>query len=85
MNKVKKRIFTDFLTSKMSFLSGMGSVLNLGGSYYDFNASKSSSEADFKAILNDWQMISQDFLDVIEETDFDEQKVVKERKRILDV
>jgi len=85
MKKSKKRIATDFLLSKMSFLTGMGSVFNLGGSYYDFNTSKSSTEADFKAIFNDWQMISQDFLDVLEKSDFDKEKISKERDKILNV
>jgi hypothetical protein len=84
MNKNKKRIFTDFLASKMSFLGGMGSVFNLGGSYYNFNSSKSSIEADSKAILKDWQMVSQDFLDAFEKTGVEGERILRERKRILD-
>lgn len=83
MEKVKKKVI-DFLVSNMSFFIGMGSVINLEGSYYEYNVSKSPKEADEKAILRDWQMISQDFLDAFEKTDIDEDKILSERKRILD-
>lgn len=83
MEKVKRKV-TDFLVPKMSFFIGMGSVINLEGSYYEYNVSKSPKEGDEKAILRDWQMISQDFLDAFEKTDIDEDKILAERKRILD-
>jgi hypothetical protein len=60
----------------MSFLIGMGSIFNLGGSYYNFNSSKSSIKADNKAILNDWQMITKDFTDVLEKKGFDKEKTL---------
>lgn len=54
----------------MSFLIGMGSVFNLSGSYYEYNASKTASEADEKAISKDWETIGQDFWAVLDEKDF---------------
>lgn len=84
MEKVKRKV-TDFLVPKMSFFIGMGSAINLKGSYYEYNVSNSPKEADEKAILRDWQMISQDFLDVFEKAELDEDKILSERKRILDV
>ena len=56
----KKKYRTDFLFSKSNFLMGMGSVLDLSGTYYTFNASESEKEADRKAIESDWGMIGQD-------------------------
>lgn len=51
---------TDFLFSTSSFLSGMGSVLSLGGSFYRFNGSKTGEIADNTAIENDFRVIGQD-------------------------
>lgn len=51
---------TDFLTPKSSFLSGVGSVLNIGGNYFDYNNSTSDDEADEKAISMDWKIVGSD-------------------------
>ena len=51
---------TDFLTPANSFVSGMGSVLNIGGNYFDYNISSSPQEADTLAIYMDWRMIGED-------------------------
>ena len=64
---MNRRIRTDFLTATPSFLTGMGSVLNIGGNYPEFNASDSPEEADRLALEADWRMVGQDFEDVFEE------------------
>lgn len=69
MNALKKKVYTDFLIPRMSFLIGMGSVFNIAGSYYKYNTSEAAKEADEKAISKDWQMIEQDFQDILEEED----------------
>jgi hypothetical protein len=51
---------TDFLLPAVSFITGMGSIFNVSGNYYSFNASKSGAEADCRALRSDWQMIGQD-------------------------
>ncbi|PLB20000.1 MAG: hypothetical protein TRG1_1264 [Flavobacteriaceae bacterium FS1-H7996/R] len=38
----------------------MGSAFNVFGNYYKFNTSKTSLEADFKAIQSDWGVVGQD-------------------------
>jgi len=53
---------TDFLTSSGSFLIGMGSVLNIGGNYFNYNSSSSPEEADIKALQMDWNMVGQDIV-----------------------
>ena len=73
--KKQKRYATDFLFSTPSFLSGAGTVINLAGNYYEFNASDSGFEADKKAIENDFRMVGQDICDVIE--------TIKEDKKLL--
>jgi hypothetical protein len=56
-------ICSDFLFSKSTFLTGMGSVMNLSGNYYNFNYSKGEREADEKAIKSDFAMIGKDISD----------------------
>ncbi len=73
--KRKKRFATDFLFSTPTFLSGAGTVINLAGNYYDFNASDSGSEADALALSNDFRMVGQDLADVLE--------VVRDEKQML--
>lgn len=57
---------TDFLYSVPSFLSGMGTVVNLGGNYFEFNTSESSNEADRLAIANDFCLVGQDLQSAID-------------------
>ena len=52
---------TDFLFSRMGVLSGAASVFNLAGNFYRFNTSENEAEADAKAMLSDWSMVSEDF------------------------
>ena len=64
----KSKIYrNDFLFSMPSFFKGMGSVLNIGGSYSDFNLPANPQKVDAKAIKSDWDIIGQDFRDVINE------------------
>ena len=74
---------TGFLFSGMNFFTGAGSVLNLAGSYYDFNYSPSGAEADANAIATDWNMVGQDLNNAIaklrEEVNELEKKASKEQ------
>ncbi len=56
---------TDFLFSKMSFFIGMGSILSLFYSYYEFNCSGSSSEADRTALESDFGTVGCDLYDAM--------------------
>jgi hypothetical protein len=47
-------------------MSGMGTVINLEGNYYDFTISSNGFEDDAIAIQNDFNMIGQDLNDVIQ-------------------
>lgn len=62
-----KTCVTDFLFSTPSFLSGAGTVLNLAGNFYEFNASESENEADAIALENDFRMVGQDICRSVEE------------------
>lgn len=56
----KKKYTTDFLLPKNNFWVGFGSVLNIAGSYFDYNYSNSDAEADSKALFSDWINIGND-------------------------
>jgi hypothetical protein len=60
MNNVK----SDYLVSAGSMLIGAGTLLNLAGSYFQYNYSANTADADRCAIFRDWRMVGQD----IEET-----------------
>lgn len=51
---------TDFLFAKSTFVSGIGSVIDLGGTMAMFNESSSPEEADYLALANDWAMVGND-------------------------
>ena len=61
-----KKFKTNQLFPRSSFLTGMGSVLNISGKYFDFNYSKSEAESDAKAIASDWGMVGQDLQHVLD-------------------
>ena len=58
MNRFK----TDFLCEASSFLTGMGSVLNLRGQSHKYN---DSADPDTIALSHDWRMIGQDMRDAL--------------------
>jgi hypothetical protein len=60
-------ISTDFLVARSSVATGMGTVLNLGGSYYTYNSSSTPEEADAKAFYADWAMIGNDLRAVVQQ------------------
>ena len=51
---------SDFLFARPTFVSGMGAVIDLGGTMEMFNESSSPEEADFLALRNDWCVVGQD-------------------------
>lgn len=58
--KNQVNFITDFLFSTPSFTSGIGSVINIAGNYYEFNTSETGLDADEIALKNDFNMIGQD-------------------------
>jgi hypothetical protein len=51
---------TDFLFTTPSFLTGASNVLNLAGGFFEYNRSKSETEADCTAIANDFNIVGSD-------------------------
>jgi len=51
---------TDFLFPMPSYLSGAARTLDLFGVFDEYNQSATPTEADFRAIYNDWAMTGND-------------------------
>lgn len=50
----------NLLSANPSFIRGMGRVLDLGSTRDVYNTSDSPDEADFNAILSDWNTVGDD-------------------------
>jgi hypothetical protein len=59
------RLTSTFLTADPTLLTGAGTILNLSGCYYRFNSSRTSAEADAKALFMDWAITGQDLRDAM--------------------
>ncbi len=57
--------YTTRLFSPPSFLEGMARVLDLGGTFDQYNVSASGEEADRQALESDWNAIGADMYDAI--------------------
>ncbi len=57
--KIKYR--THFSFPKNNFIIGLGSVLNIAGSYFESKKPKSPKVEDFNALSSDWEIIGKDF------------------------
>ncbi len=57
-----KRSQSDFLFAQPSFLSGAARVLDLGGTFDQYNT---SPDADTAALTSDWFVIGDDLFDVL--------------------
>ncbi|MDO4721438.1 MAG: hypothetical protein Q4A78_12300 [Peptostreptococcaceae bacterium] len=57
---------TGFLFSEPSFWEGVGRLFDWAGTLSKYNDSKSSKEADYKAIQSDWRAIGDDIREAIE-------------------
>lgn len=51
---------TGYLFSTPSFISGAASAFDLFGNFFEYNTSDSETEADCKAIKNDFNVIGND-------------------------
>ena len=51
---------SDFLFARPSFIAGLGTAIDLGGTMEIFNESPSPEEADFLALRNDWCTVGKD-------------------------
>jgi hypothetical protein len=53
---------TGFLFAEPGFLTGLASIMDIGGSLLTYNVSPSGAEADRRAIASDWAVVGSDIL-----------------------
>lgn len=58
-------IYSTFLVPDASFATGMGSVANIAGNYYEFNTSETPTLADIRALRADWAQVGHDLAHVL--------------------
>lgn len=63
---MNKKFRTDFLFASSSFLRGMGSILGVFNSYYEFNESASGERADYAALKSDFGVVGCDIYESLE-------------------
>ena len=51
---------SSFLFASPSFIHGVASTIDLGGTLVMYNESRNTLEADTKALANDWAMVGRD-------------------------
>jgi hypothetical protein len=56
----KISLYTSSLFANPSFFSGAARVLDLGGTFDEYNASPSQEEADIRALKSDWCAVGHD-------------------------
>lgn len=59
-NKKMKLKKSSIVLPSNTFWTGLGSIFNISGSYFDYNTSKTEREADYKALRRDWEMVGND-------------------------
>lgn len=57
--------YTNRLFCQSTLLTGLGSVFNIVGNYYDFNYSSTPEDADQEALEADWEAVSDDIMEAI--------------------
>ena len=63
----KYSICTDSLFARPSFASGAARVLDLGGTFDEYNTSATPEDADACALWGDWAVVGEDMRIAIEE------------------
>lgn len=57
---MNRRKGTCSLLPRNNFMIGLGSIMNLRGSYFGYSYSKTAQEADEKALRSDWEAVGED-------------------------
>jgi hypothetical protein len=63
---MNKKVQTDYLFAQPSFASGAARVLDLWGTFDEYNRSATPQEADGKAIAADWLIVGQALCDAVD-------------------
>jgi len=63
----RKKYKTSRLFPRPNFFTGLGSILNIAGTYYEFR--HSSGNPDSEAINSDWGVVGDDFRNSMKKVD----------------
>ncbi len=63
MGDEERDVRADFLYARPSFWSGVGRALDLWGKFDDYNVSRTTEEADMRALYSDWRIVGQTLRD----------------------
>lgn len=72
---MNKSVKTDFLFAQPSFVSGAARILDMWGTFDEYNRSETALEADEKAIAADWIIVGQELNGAIGQYDVEAEKV----------
>lgn len=64
-NRKHYRSFTNILFTRSSYIKGAMRVLDLGLTVNDYNYSRTTDEADYKALSADWLTVGNDLRNVL--------------------
>jgi len=63
MGDEERDVRADFLYARPSFWSGVGRALDLWGTFDEYNVSRTTEEADMRALYSDWRTVGQTLRD----------------------
>lgn len=66
---------TDFLFASHSFWRGVGRILDLGGTWLEFNRCDTPDQADAVAMYQDWRSVGEDIHFAAESSDSERRAV----------
>jgi len=81
MSKLYTNNFRSYLFANPSFFRGMARVLDLGGTLQIYNKYETANEADYAAILSDWQVIGNDIKISIQNYEKKTKKIASKKKK----
>ena len=65
---------SDFLFAMPSLLSGVARTLDLGATFDSYNDSRTTNEADARALFSDWKAVGRSLLQAIDRAPASEQE-----------
>ncbi len=66
MKSIKSTFNTFYLfKQKITPLTGASLLLDIGGTFFDYNLTNTAVESDWKAISNDWGVVGNDIREAI--------------------
>lgn len=75
---------SNFRFARSSWLSGLARVLDIGGTFTDYNRGSTAAETDWFALASDTEMISRDFWVAVKSYTDENRSAIQKRKSDID-